>query len=227
MRGRSEVRARLGRHRRVAHARRARLHRARAGGERGGRAMPAPPPPPSQANLPHNWTELIDPKAGHRALFQPATKESSWTAPRGSPGLSESSAPPPPPSACYGGLAAVAAAACAADRVSAVASSSAPPPPPIDQLGCGARRGRDRRRVDRGDRPGVGSHVLVEPGHRRADVGGPDAHVAPGDARADGDEPGATEHSHRVAADADGRGELLGARRGLGGPAERLDPRED
>ena len=99
--------------------------------------MPAPPPPPSQANLPHNWTELIDPKTGHPYYFNTATKESSWTAPRGSPGLSESSAPPPPPSACYGGLAAVAAAACAADRVSLpVASSSAPPPPPSTNWGA-------------------------------------------------------------------------------------------
>ena len=99
--------------------------------------MPAPPPPPSQANLPHNWTELIDPKTGHPYYFNTATKESSWTPPRNSPGLSESSAPPPPPSASYGGLAAVAAAACAADRVSLpVASSSAPPPPPSTNWGA-------------------------------------------------------------------------------------------
>ena len=49
--------------------------------------MPAPPPPPTAANLPHNWTELIDPKTGHPYYFNTATKESSWTAPRGSPGL--------------------------------------------------------------------------------------------------------------------------------------------
>ena len=127
-----------------------------------------------------------------------------------------SSAPPPPPSAGYGGLAAVAAAACAADRVS-LRWPRHRRRRRRRQLGCGARRGRDRRRVDR-RRPGVGAMYWWNGTPARAR--GRTRRACPARRRPSRWVSQVRVSTHQVAADAlRWTRRATGARRGLGRPA--------